>query len=496
MPFHVNAMRVAAFALLLGMTAQGQEAPTPQLSPPSARKPVASGAGEPARPQSVALTVPAGTPLQVALDQELRVRRVGQAVHARVVQPVYAFDRVVIPVGTPVTGKITSLEGLTAGKRTLAALNAEFTPARKVAVSFEEVQLADGRRLPIETSVTPGSGQVIQFVAAAEGKKNKIKDEASTRARQAKQQARQEWDHAMKQLKTPGRLHRVKRYLEDQLPVHRQFIPAGTTYFAELKKPIDFGSEAMTPQMAETLGSPLPPGSVVHAWLSTPLTSAAAQKGDAVEAVLSQPLFDGQQHLVLPQGSLLKGTVRQVRPARRLKRNGQLRIEFRELVPPEGVAQKVEATLEGVQAGKSSHVKLDSEGGAEATTSKTRYLTTGLSLALAAASARTDNDAGRGGGSTAAGDPGSRVAGGATGFKLVGIALGLAVRSRVFGYTMGAYGAGRSVYSNFLARGREVVFPKNTAMEIGVGKREANPAASSREPQPATVQELARAVAH
>jgi hypothetical protein len=28
-----------------------------------------------------------------------------------------------------------------------------------------------------------------------------------------------------------------------------------------------------------------------------------------------------------------------------------------------------------------------------------------------------------------------------------------------------------SVYSHFIARGREVVFPKNTAMEIGIGHR-------------------------
>jgi len=49
--------------------------------------------------------------------------------------------------------------------------------------------------------------------------------------------------------------------------------------------------------------------------------------------------------------------------------------------------------------------------------------------------------------------------------------LGLAVRSRALGYSMGAYGAGMSVYSHFIARGTEVVFPKNTAMEIGVGTR-------------------------
>jgi hypothetical protein len=38
---------------------------------------------------------------------------------------------------------------------------------------------------------------------------------------------------------------------------------------------------------------------------------------------------------------------------------------------------------------------------------------------------------------------------------------------------MGALGAGRSVYVHFIARGREVVFPKNTAMQIGIGTRHA-----------------------
>lgn len=143
--------------------------------------------------------------------------------------------------------------------------------------------------------------------------------------------------------------------------------------------------------------------------------------------------------------------------------------------------QKVEATLEGVQSGKDAKVKLDSEGGAEATTPKTRYLATALSLTLAAASMRTDEDAGRSA-SQAGGDTGSRVAGGASGFKLVGMAVGLLVHSRAIGYTMGAYGAGMSLYSNFIARGREVVFPKNTAMEIGIGSRqEGTPPAN---PQP------------
>jgi len=49
--------------------------------------------------------------------------------------------------------------------------------------------------------------------------------------------------------------------------------------------------------------------------------------------------------------------------------------------------------------------------------------------------------------------------------------LGAAIKSQTFGMAMGAYGASRSVYSHFIARGQEVIFPRNTSMEIGIGKR-------------------------
>jgi hypothetical protein len=453
---------------------EAQETPIPQLSPGSARKPAPASRLQttPSSPQSVALSLPRGTPLQVALDQEIRVKRVGQPVHARIVEPVYAFDRIVVPLGSQVTGQITKIGAISGGKRTIAALDADFSPERKVEVSFNDLALPDGRHFQLQTSVVPGSGQVIRFVAAAESKERKgIKDAASEKTKQAKEQAKQEWDNAMKQLKTPGRVHRLKRYVEAQLPVHAQYIPVGTDYFAELNAPLNFGTEVMTLQMASSIGGPLPPGSVVHARLITPLTSATSQKGEVVEAVISQPLLDGDHHLILAQGSRLTGTVSQVQPARRMKKNGQLRIRFQELIQPDGIQEKVEATLEGVQSRKDANVKLDSEGGAEATTPKTRYLATAVSLTLAAASVSSGNSDVDNGVAHTRGNTGAQVAGGVNGFKLVGMALGLAVHLRALGYTMGAYGAGMSVYSRFIARGHEVVFPKNTAMEIGIGRR-------------------------
>jgi hypothetical protein len=424
--------------------------------------------------------------MQVALDGEVRLREVGQALHAHLVQPIYAYDKLVIPVGAAVEGQVTRIEPVSKGKRVLDALDADFTPTRKVEVTFSEIVLTDGKHIPIHTVVTPGSGQVIKFTTAADAeKKGGVKSAVSEKVKQAKEQARQEWEMAMQQVKQPGKVRKVERYAISRLPVRPQYIDAGTVYFAELRDPLEFGYEIPKTNPADFLSAPLPPGSVVHTLLVTPLNSATSKKGDPVEAILIKPLCDGD-HLILPEGSSLKGSVVQVQPARYRSRNGQLRIAFHELVPPPGASgkvatQQIDANLEGIQSDKAGNVKLDSEGGAEATTPKTRYLQTGIAIGLAMASAGGDADSAV---ANPAGNTANRVAGGANGFKLVGIALGILVHSRAFGFSMGAYGAGMSIYTHFIARGREVVFPKNTAMDIGIGLRPA-PAKPVSE-QPAT----------
>jgi type IV secretory pathway VirB10-like protein len=432
----------------------------PQLTRRSANAPKADA------PQRVALSVPKGSALEVVLDKEVRVRKVGERVHGRVAEPVYAFDKLVIPVGTEVAGKITELHGVSAGARTLDGLNAEFSPPRKVQVEFDDIVLASGRHVPVETTMVQGTGATIGLVSAADReKKNKVRDAASQKVKEAKEEAKRNWNDAMKQAHEPGRIHRLRRWAEMQLPFHPQYIPVGTVYLAELNAPLDFGSEPLKPELATSLNEPPPAGSLVHARLMTALSSATTQKGEAVEAVLTQPLFDGDR-LILPQGSRLRGSVGQVRPARRFARNGLLRMVFHEVALPDGVEQKVNASLEGVQTNKGQDVTLDSEGGAEANSPKTRYLSTGISVGLAVVSAGTDRDAPQG---DVAGNTSNRVAGGAGGFKLVGIAVGIFVHSQPLGMAMGAYGASVSVYDHFLARGRDLVFPKYTAMNVAIG---------------------------
>jgi hypothetical protein len=431
------------------------------------------GAGTPG---AIPLEVPAGTPLPVVLDKEVRIQKAGQVIHGKIAKPVYAFDKLVVPAGSEVTGSVTRIAGVPAMKRTMAALDANFSPTRDVVVNFDQLLLPDGRRVPLHTQVSPASQGVLQFATATEAKnqakgskENAAVKLASAKASETKQEINREWETAKEQVAAPGKMHRLKRLAIAQLPFHPQYFDAGTRFNAELLDPLNFGTEELTPEKVHMVGTAPADGSIIHALLRTPLSSASAQKGEAVEAVMTEPLITDSQ-LVLPEGTLLKGSVLQVQPARRLHRNGQLRIVFHEIVPPESAEQHVEASLEGVEVKDEQHLSLDSEGGAQTTTPKTRYLTTGISIALAASSFATDADAGRSA-QASVGETGKSALNGASGFRVIGFITGALVHSRALASTFGVYGASMSVYDHFLSRGLDVVYPKDTAMAIGFGSR-------------------------
>lgn len=287
--------------------------PAEPAPPPSASSTLTAPA------TTISLTVPAGTPLKVALDREVRIQKVGQPVHGKVVEPLYAFDRLVVPAGSEVNGKIAGIDDVSKKKRTLAAMNADFSPYRQVHIEFEELVLADGRRLALQTVVSPASQGVLQFVPANvkenAGAAAEAKSAASRKIGEVRQEARREWDAAKKQLHEPGKMHRLERLGLSELPYHPQYMDAGTSFNADLRTPLDFGTEPLRPEALSAVGNPPPSGSVVHALLITPMNSATAKKGDPVEAVISQPLVVSNQ-LFLPEGSHIKGTVLQVRPAR------------------------------------------------------------------------------------------------------------------------------------------------------------------------------------
>ena len=105
----------------------------------------------------VPLTIAAGTPLKLVLDQEVRVRKTGQPIHGKTTEPIYAFDKLLIPAGSEVNGQITEIDSIPTKIRTLAAMNGNFSPPHKLQIELDELIAPDGKRLPIHTVVAPDS---------------------------------------------------------------------------------------------------------------------------------------------------------------------------------------------------------------------------------------------------------------------------------------------------------------------------------------------------
>src|ERR1700690_532605 len=252
------------------------------------RRPVHTTPGlpEPARPiagdTSIPLMVTAGTPIKMALDQEVRLRNVGQPVHGKVVDPVYVFDKLVVPAGSGVVGQVAEIKSVSKKRRTIAAMNAEFSPPHEVRIEFSELVLADGRHVPLQTIVTPGSNGVLQFVPANakenQGKEKAAKNAASRQIGEMRREVKRQWGVAQQQIHAPDKMHRLERLAVAQLPYHPQYVDSGASFDAELQQPLDFGAEVVGPGKLEDIGTQPPSGSVVHALLETPLDSARSHK--------------------------------------------------------------------------------------------------------------------------------------------------------------------------------------------------------------------------
>ena len=455
------------------------------------------------------LVVPQGSTLRIALDQRTRISHPGDAVHGKVVETVYAFDQPVIPAGSIATGHVIKIDSVPAMRRTMAYANGDLTPFRKYEVTFDTVTLPDGRRLPVATTVSGGTAEVVHLVSPSAQKQKSVsqratdagKQEVKGKIQEAKDQVHQSWED----VSAPGRMQRLKRYLVAQSPYRHQYIEPGTRFNADLDNALSFGEIQRTSDDFTALASALPPNTTLKARLLGEVSSATATRGTRVEAVLTEPLYSPAHQLILPVNSRIVGQVVQAKAAHKFHHNGELRLIFERIeIPAEAqraasetapklVAQndantsrpelthrsnlRMTGNIEGVDVDRRDHMVLDEEGGARTTDSKTRYLSTGVAILLAAAASHTDGERGT---VDSAGDPGVRTAAGGSGFRLVGALVSLGAKSQPVSIALGVYGASSSVYTNFLSRGHEVIFPKDTPLEIGFGSPHA--AASQTKP--------------
>jgi hypothetical protein len=299
-------------------------------------------------------------------------------------------------------------------------------------------------------------------------------------------------------VRAPNKMERLSDYLMAKLPYHPQFVRNGTRFDAELRNPLDFGSESVTRSSMLLLGTQPAAESLVHARLITSLDSSTSKPGQQVDAILSEPLFSPDHKLILPEGTRLTGSVVMAQKARLFHRTGKLRFNFQDVNLPAEAAQlkfpepataPVETPAPAVETQKvlrfrsqailkaaesdEAPVKVDSEGGVKATESKSRFIETAIALLIAQKAGDNDRDRFKGGGGSVGtgqnGNVSGRTLGGGLGFGLLGSLLSQS--SKYVGTAFGYYGLAWSVYSTVIARGPEVQFDKNAVVDIGFNPR-------------------------
>lgn len=403
-----------------------------------------------------AVIIPAGAPLPVLLDQRVPLKRVNEPIRGRLMAPVYRYDRVALPAGTVVEGHVAAIERVSLRERLRAILSGNLTPSRKASARFDTLVLAGDSRLSLQTAASGGTAR--SAVAAKHGKKEPSLDSGSHGFRDQRGIEAE----AARALKAPGRMARLKNALLDRLPYHRQAWPAGTIFTSVLQNPLSVPTPVLAAVKNGLAATDEPTDQGVSARLITPLSSATARRGSPVEAVVTRPQFSADHHLLIPEGSRLRGEVIVSRPGRRFHRNGKLLFLFRQIELAPGVVQKIQGHLEGLQADSSAQLAIDSEGTAQAVSPKTRFIFPCIAVAAAGLSLHQDyNSEG-----VPDQDIGGRAESGAVGLGLIGTVVAQA--SRTLASSIAFTGAGFSAYSSFLARGRDVVLPVNTPVEVSL----------------------------
>ena len=384
--------------------------------------------------------------MQVEVTRQYPMKA-GEAIEGRLMHPIYFDGKLVVAESTPLRGRVVALQP---DKKTRwnGRLRGDFTPFDTPEVQFDELMLPSGP-LPIAAATAADGAPVLRLSAPGATPKRSLigREWAAAKTRLHEQVAF---------ITDPGKGQRALQLLYHQLPYHPQRIAAHTAWSFELTAPVTLPDP---PDTSATAAQPAPNQAgkpetwAVHALLTQDLTSATARPGDPVQALVVEPVYDKDKQLVVPQGSTLVGKVSSAKAARSFGRNGKLRFTFQQVRFPEGFNRQVEGSLGGAATQKTQNLSMDAEG--TITPRNQASAIAPLVLILLAGRALDDD-----GNLTA----GTGVA--SNGFGLVGRVVGVAAGSRDLAAGIGFYAAGLSVYDNFLRSGRDVVFPKDTRIEI------------------------------
>jgi len=435
------------FLFLLTMAAAARAQPVP--APPGA-------------PQGI--VVSSGVPLRVALERRVIVKRVGEPIQGRLVEPIYVFDRMILPAGSLVEGHVSEIGGVPFGRRLQALLYGNLTPPRDIHAQFDTLVLNDGSRISLHTAPARGTPHTARVAKPGKKSEERFSPLESTRDRIQSDRA------AFLAFKEPGKWSRLKDRLFEMLPYHRQAWRAGTLFTGVLQEPLSGLAPAPVEPRVEDAAAAEAEAQEVRARLLAPISSRTAQRGAPVEAVVTHPVFSPSHALLIPEGSRLLGDVVEARRARFFHRNGKVLFVFREIKLPAAAAQGVQGYVEGLEADFDAHLALDAEGAAQVTSSKTRFIFPAIAAAVAGLPFHQDYNAQ----GVPDWDIGGRAESGAVGLGLIGTLL-TQIGPRAFASSIAITGAASSIYSTLIARGQDVNLPANTPVKVSLKGRDGEP---------------------
>jgi uncharacterized protein Veg len=388
------------------------------------------------------VSVPKGTVLRVALSARISIAHIGHPVEATVVEPVYFYERMVIPVHTKVLGRITALNPVPRGERIIAITSGDFTPLHDPVLQFDRLVLQESE-IQINTEVVKRNTQIVT-VRDAQLKDPSLFDEMKSGFR----------ERLGRTESGPSRMDRFKNLLYSFLPYHPQVLDRGSLFDVVLQEPFEISVSAEEPVDTSHLGEPMPSGTLAHARLITALDSSETKEGTPVEAVLTEPIYGPSRELLYPEGTELLGSVVRVHSARWFSKGGDLRFAFHSLRLPAGEEQRITVQIGALEAQRGSNVTIDAEGGTKAHMSS-RLLAPIYSSAFVGIGATSGK---------------SRVkrAIASRGMGLIGRIAGTVGPTGV-STGLSFYGAARSSYLHLLRKGPEAKFPTNTRLEIFLG---------------------------
>jgi hypothetical protein len=286
--------------------------------------------------QSNTIRIPSATPLSVELIKHVPMKT-GEPLQGRLLYPVYVNNRIAIPAGTVLRGKVIHLDA-DRSRRIRARLRGDFTPFHIPLVRFDQLTVPDGTLRSI-SSDDASNGAPLLRLSRPPSKKN-----GSFIATQvAEQRRRLQADAAV--ITAPGKIDRLVQFFYKQLPYHPERIETDTAWTVELAEPLelDLGppiDSGLLTQVGkkkhpgDPKADPPPPDHKewqLRAYLQQSISSSNRRPGDQFEAVVAEPVFNADHSLAVPEGSVLIGEITQAKPARTFGRSGKLRFHFREL---------------------------------------------------------------------------------------------------------------------------------------------------------------------